>query len=357
MATVMAALSAPRKEKPSSDGCPLPSASRPAWFRKLAFVIGVAFCLTPWASPPVALTLGMLLALSIENPYPQIGKAISRKLLQTCVVLLGFSMNLHEVLQAGLKGAIFAAGTIAATLLLGYLVGKTLKIGRNVSTLISAGTAICGGSAIAAVGSVIGAAEGEMTVAIGTVFLLNAIALFIFPPLGHALHLTVPQFGTWAGVAIHDISSVVGAASRYDPSNLATLQMATAVKLSRTLWIIPMAFLAAWAFQERTAVTPATDHPTDAVSPGTRAFSHAPWFIGLFMLASLVRSFIPAVEHAVPIISHVARTGMTLTLFLIGAGLSMKALKTVGVAPLVQGIILWIFISLASLAVVAGLVQ
>lgn len=334
--------------------------SEPHWFRKTAFIVAAAFCLTPWASPPIALTLGMILAIALENPYPQIGKKFSRKLLQACVVLLGFSMNLHEVLRAGVKGAVFAAATIAATFLLGYLAGRVLKIERKISTLIAAGTAICGGSAIAAVGSVIGAAEGEMSVAIGTVFLLNAVALYIFPPLGHALHLSLQQFGTWAGIAIHDISSVVGAASRYDLSSLAPLQVATAVKLSRTLWIIPIALLAAWAFKEgATGAAPvaANDPSASAAKGRAGVLAHIPWFIGLFILASLARSFIPAVEHTIPTISYVARTGMTLTLFLIGAGLSVKTLKAVGVAPLIQGMILWAFISASSLAAVMGLIQ
>lgn len=186
--------SANRRERKPNYSLSLPA-------RQALFLIAGAFCLSPWASPPISLGLGMLLALTYENPYHQISKLAAKHLLQACVVFLGFGMNLVVVLQAGKSGMLFAVGSIAGTLTLGYVAGKWLKINRKTSALISAGTAICGGSAIAAVGSVIGAAEGEITVAMGTVFLLNAVALYIFPILGHALGLTQTQFGTWCGVA------------------------------------------------------------------------------------------------------------------------------------------------------------
>ena len=203
---------------------PTPSTVRwspPLGARQTLFLCAAAFCLTPWASPPIALTLGALLALTHENPFASLGKALSGRLLQVCVVMLGFGMDLPVVLRAGANGAGFAALTIATTLALGWWLGRVLGILPKTSALISAGTAICGGSAIAAVGSVIGVAEGEITVAMGTVFILNAVALYLFPVMGHALHLSQVQFGTWAGVAIHDISSVVGAASHYGLSALA----------------------------------------------------------------------------------------------------------------------------------------
>lgn len=196
----------------------------------LLFLGAAGSSLTEWVSPPFALTLGMVVALSVENPFPRTSQRISKMLLQACVVMLGFGMNLATVLVAGTSGMLFAAGSIASTFLLGYQLGKWLKIPLNASVLICAGTAICGGSAIAAVSSVIAAAESEISIAIATVFLLNAAALYIFPPLGHSLHLTPTQFGTWAGVAIHDISSVVGAASHFGNG---ALDIATAVKLSR----------------------------------------------------------------------------------------------------------------------------
>ena len=317
--------------------------------RQTLFFGAAAFCLTPWASPPIALTLGAFLALTHENPFAHLGKALSGRLLQVCVVLLGFGMDLPVVLKAGANGAGFAALTIAATLALGWWLGKLLGIRPKTSALISAGTAICGGSAIAAVGSVIGVAEGEITVAMGTVFILNAVALYLFPMLGHALHLSQSQFGTWAGVAIHDISSVVGAASHY---GLSALQTATAVKLSRALWIIPVAFGAAYTFQPRADAA----GNTAAAAPAEKPKVKIPWFVGFFLLASVLRSYVPGVAHAAPVLSHAATTGLTLTLFLIGAGLSARTLRSVGWRPLLQGLVLWVFISVASLGIIMRLV-
>ena len=332
--------------------------------RQALFITAAAFCLTPWASPPIALALGMFLALTHENPYHHIGKHTAKLLLQACVVFLGFGMNLAVVLAAGKSGMLFAVGSIAGTLTLGYFAGKWLKINAKTSALISAGTAICGGSAIAAVGSVIGAAEGEMTVAMGTVFLLNAVALYAFPILGHALGLSQGQFGTWCGVAIHDISSVVGASARY---GLPALQTATAVKLSRALWIVPVAVAAALAFRRQSPGTaPAR---TGGFADTTVGFDPAqtplkaqgkiqvPWFIGLFLLASVARSFVPGVASASPALSHLATVGLTLTLFLIGAGISQKTLKTVGWKPMAQGIFLWLAISAGSLFVILHVVR
>ena len=313
--------------------------------RQALFVCAAAFCLTPWASPPVALTLGAALALTHENPFAHLGKKVSATLLQVCVVLLGFGMDLPVVLRAGASGAGFAAVTIAATLGLGWWLGRVLGILPKTSALISAGTAICGGSAIAAVGSVIGVAEGEITVAMGTVFILNAVALYLFPLLGHAMHLSQEQFGTWAGVAIHDISSVVGAASHY---GLSALQTATAVKLSRALWIIPVAFGAACAFRPGKTASVNENSLAPVARPGVKV----PWFVGFFLLASVLRSYVPGVAAAAPALSHAATVGLTLTLFLIGAGLSARTLRQVGWRPLLQGVLLWVFISVASLGIV-----
>ena len=321
-----------------------PRRSSSLGLRQTLFIAATAFCLTPWASPPIALTLGAVLALTHENPFAHLGKAVSSRLLQVCVVLLGFGMDLPVVLKAGANGAGFAALTIAATLALGWWLGKALGILPKTSALISAGTAICGGSAIAAVGSVIGVAEGEITVAMGTVFILNAVALYLFPVIGHALHLSQVQFGTWAGVAIHDISSVVGAASHY---GLSALQTATAVKLSRALWIIPVAFGAAYAFR------PSKDSAgEEGASPAEKPSVKVPWFVGFFLLASVLRSYVPGVAAAAPALSHTATVGLTLTLFLIGAGLSARTLRSVGWRPLLQGVVLWIFISVASLGII-----
>jgi uncharacterized integral membrane protein (TIGR00698 family) len=313
--------------------------------RQTIFIVATALCLTPWVSPPVALAMGSVLALTHENPFAHLGKKVSAKLLQICVVFLGFGMDLPVVLRTGIHGAALAAATIATTLGLGWALGKRLAIDRKVSALISAGTAICGGSAIAAVGSVIGVGEGEISVAMGTVFILNAAALYVFPVVGHALGLTQAQFGTWAGIAIHDISSVVGASAHY---GLDALQTGTAIKLSRALWIIPVSLAAATVFQSRRARRQAvTDH-----KPTVRL----PWFIGFFLLASVARSFVPGMAGISLILGRVATTGLTLTLFLIGAGLSMKTLRAVGWRPFLQGILLWLFISVVSLVVIVRFV-
>ncbi|MEH2392571.1 MAG: putative sulfate exporter family transporter [Nostoc sp.] len=313
-------------------------------YRKIVFLLAAGFCLTPWASPPIALMLGIFLALTHENPFHRISRPAAKYLLEASVIMLGFGMNLAVVLKAGASGALFAVGSISATFILGYFLGKWLKIPIIASALISAGTAICGGSAIAAVSSVINAAESEISVAMETVFVLNAVALFVFPPLGHALHLTQAQFGTWSGIAIHDISSVVGAASHYGQSALYT---ATAVKLSRALWIVPISAAASYVFQRQQAKS----------GKSVIHKPQIPWFIGFFILASVVRTFIPEVASWSPVVTHVSEAGLTLTLFLIGAGLSQRMLKAVGWKPMLQGVVLWIFISATSLGVIVLVVH
>lgn len=310
-------------------------------WRRALFAAAALFCFTPWASSPIALALGAILALTVANPFAAAGRRFSGVLLKTCVILLGFGMDLPVVLRAGLQGAGFAAASIALTLLLGAWLGHLLGLGRKVSALISSGTAICGGSAIAAVGGVIGVAEGEMAVALGTVFILNAVGLYLFPLCGWALEMSQTQFGLWTAIAIHDVSSVVGASSQFGQE---ALQVATTVKLSRALWIIPVAAAAAWIFR-----------PAPGAATGSKpasASASIPWFIGLFFLASVARSLVPGVAELSPALVNFAKTGMTLTLFLIGAGLSVATLKQVGWKPLVQGVALWIAISVGSLWVI-----
>jgi uncharacterized integral membrane protein (TIGR00698 family) len=282
-------------------------------------------------APGIALGIGLGIALAVGNPWPKQTAKLSKTLLQICVVLLGFGMDLGTVLDAGRKGFLLALVTIAATLALGAAVGRILGVDRTTSALVSVGTAICGGSAIAAVGSVIGAAPAEMAVAIGTIFVLNAIALYLFPVLGHLIGLDPSQFGLWAGVAIHDVSSVVGAATAYDP---AALPIATAVKLSRALWIAPLTLIAA-------RVLPSAR--PDAPSPPL------PWFIGAFLVASACRSLVPALAVVAPAIGLVAKAGLALVLFLIGTSLSLSSLRAVGWRPLAQGVTLWLFVSAAAL--------
>jgi uncharacterized integral membrane protein (TIGR00698 family) len=288
------------------------------------FFILAAFCLTPWASPPIALASGLALALTIGNPFAARTSKIARYLLQASVVGLGFGMNLREVAAAGRSGFLFTLATITGTLLLGFLVGRALHVERRVTHLISSGTAICGGSAIAAVGPVIDARSEEMSVSLATVFILNSIALFIFPPIGHAAGLTQTQFGVWSAIAIHDTSSVVGAAAKFGDE---ALRIATTVKLTRALWIVPLTLGTAFAFRKSARVT-------------------IPWFILWFLVASLIRTY---TEGPYDVVVRVARAGLTLTLFLIGAGLSRASIRAVGVRPLLLGVVLWIVISAVSL--------
>ncbi len=250
-------------------------ATAPGHFAKVAALVVAATGLILGASPPTALVAGILFALLIGHPFAHWNHHVTKWLLQICVVLLGFGMNLPAVLRLGLNGSLFAATTIGATLLLGWWVGRRLALDRKTTMLISAGTAICGGSAIAAVSSVIAASEAEIAVSIGTIFLLNAVALYIFPLAGHLLHLSQAQFGLWAGVAIHDISSVVGAGMSYGPD---ALQTATAVKLSRTLWIVPLTLAIAFGLGRRARAGAGAE----GSRRGKKFKIAVPWFIGVF---------------------------------------------------------------------------
>jgi uncharacterized integral membrane protein (TIGR00698 family) len=296
--------------------------------RIVVFIAFLVFCVTPWASPPIALALGLALALTLGHPYPARNSKATKLLLQISVVLLGFGMNLQKVIEAGRTGILFTIVTIIGTLLLGFLLGRALGISRTTAHLISSGTAICGGSAIAAVGPVVNASDEEMSVSLGTVFILNSIALFAFPMIGHRLGLTQPQFGVWAAIAIHDTSSVVGAAAKYGAD---ALQIATTIKLTRALWIVPLTLATAFFFKR------------------TSAKIAIPWFILWFVVASVIRTYVAAPAEVWSTLTMLARIGLTITLFLIGAGLSRKSIAAVGARPLILGVVLWIVISCVSL--------
>jgi uncharacterized integral membrane protein (TIGR00698 family) len=310
------------------------------FWQKAVFVLLILFCLSPYGSPPVALAVGLVLAFSMGNLFPQLSGKPTRLILQASVVLLGFGMNLSTVYKAGREGILFTIATIFGTLLLGYFVGKRLNVNSKTSALISSGTAICGGSAIAAVAPAIEAGAEEMSVSLGTVFVLNSIALFLFPVIGHALNLTQNQFGIWSAIAIHDTSSVVGASQTYGAEALA---IATTVKLARALWIAPVAFLFAYIYRKKDGEK--------------RAKLAIPWFILLFLLTTIVRTYAPStVQPSIfDALVNLAKAGMTVTLFLIGASLSRKTLRAVGVRPLLQGVVLWIVISSISLWAVFNL--
>lgn len=291
------------------------------------------------ASPPKALALGIALALSHVCRAPRWSRAAVKQLLQWSIVVLGLSMDVREVLKAGAEGLLFAAATIVGSFVLGGLLGRWLKTDGKLTTLLSAGTAICGGSAIAAVAPVIAASSAQTSVALAVVFVLNGIALYIFPPLGHALGLTQHQFGTWAAVAIHDTSSVVGAAAVYGQG---ALQTAVAVKLSRALWIAPVVLAAAWWLRRRRG-----EGDSEA-----RVKPPIPWFIGLFIIACAINGVTDVLEPFHTDIQSIGKAGMTMALFLIGLGLSRAAMAAVGWRPLVQAVVVWIVLSVVSLVVI-----
>lgn len=300
-------------------------------YSKPLFILMVALCLLPFVSPPIALFSGLFFAIVIGNPYSKQSKKISKQLLQYAVVGLGFGMNLYSSLEAGKEGIVFTVVSVIGVMLLGMWLTRRMKIEDKTGYLISAGTAICGGSAIAAVSPVLKAKEHDISVALGTVFILNAIALFIFPPIGHWLDMTQQQFGTWAAIAIHDTSSVVGAGEVYGAQ---ALQVATTVKLTRALWIIPLALVTSYIFK-------AKDQKISI-----------PWFILFFVLAMIVNTFVPLPAALTNVISFISKKALTVTLFLIGSGLSLSVIKEVGIKPLLLGVGLWVVIGVSSLLVI-----
>ncbi len=297
---------------------------------RVLFFIGLLCAASGFASPPVALAMGLVFGLLFAHPYGREAARFSKVLLQASVVGLGFGMDLHAVVRAGRSGFLYTLLSIAFAMVVGMALGRLLKVERVPAYLISTGTAICGGSAIAAVGPITGASDEQMAVSLGTVFVLNSVALLTFPAIGTVLKLTQTQFGLWAALAIHDTSSVVGAAAKY---GALALQIGTTVKLARALWIVPLAL-------------------------GTALIKHAkariqwPWFIALFCLAAVCNTYLPAGAPWYGFLSKIAKIGLTMTLYLIGTGLSVATLKTVGHRPLLQGVILWIVVSIGSLCLI-----
>jgi uncharacterized integral membrane protein (TIGR00698 family) len=297
---------------------------------RILFFVGLILAASGFISPPFALLAGLIFGLTTQHPYPNANKYLVKYLLQGSVVLLGFGMNLHEVIYAGRAGFLYTAIGIALAMIIGLGFGYLLKVSKKAAFLISAGTAICGGSAIAAVGPIIAASEEEMAVSLGAVFILNSVALFIFPLVGYGLHLTQSQFGLWAALAIHDTSSVVGAAAKYGPSALA---IATTIKLTRALWILPLSLLTAAMLKSKARI-------------------QWPWFILLFCLAALMNSWLPAFHATFGVLTYSGKIGLTITLLLIGTGLNRQTMRLVGARPLLQGLILWITVGVGSLALI-----
>ena len=297
---------------------------------KNVFFVGLIVAASGLLSPPLALVAGLAYGLTFVHPYHLDAKRLSKFLLQASVVGLGFGMNLEQVLRVGRSGFVYTAASITFAMLLGWGLGKLFAVRNRISFLISAGTAICGGSAIAAVAPIANASEEEIAVSLGTVFLLNSVALVAFPAIGTLLHMTQTQFGLWSALAIHDTSSVVGASAKFGAVALA---VGTTVKLARALWIVPVSV-------------------GTSLAQKSRARIHWPWFILLFCLAAVANTYVPAFAPAYPHLKQLGIIGLTVTLFLIGTGISKQTLREVGVRPLLQGILLWIVVAAGSLMLI-----
>jgi len=301
---------------------------------KVLFIICMVLCILGYVSSPVALVGGFLFSYFLGHPFLTLNSKAVNWLLKIAVVGLGFGMNLKETLAAGQDGFLLTVFSISTTLILGYFLGRLLKMNKKSSHLISSGTAICGGSAIAAVSPVINASEKDISISLGVIFLLNSIALIVFPPLGHLLDLNQHQFGLWCAIAIHDTSSVVGAAYTFGEE---ALKVATTVKLARALWIIPLSLLSVFLFK------------------GKGKSVKVPYFIFLFILAIILNSYLPIPEILTTGITSISKSLLVLTLFLIGAGLSMDKIKSAGWKPMIFGFSLWVFISVSAILVILAL--
>ena len=302
-----------------------------ATVQQLIFVVLLLFCTTVVVTSPIALLLGLVVANLFGHPFLKLNHKATNYLLQFSVVGLGFGMNVHSAISAGKEGFLFTVFSILTTLVLGTFLGKWFKTEKKTSHLISCGTAICGGSAIAAIAPVIKSNERQTSIALGVIFILNSVALFIFPAVGHWLDLTQKEFGLWCAIAIHDTSSVVGAATKCGPE---ALQVATTVKLARALWIIPVAMITSFILKNKSEKI------------------KIPYFIGLFILAMIINTYLPEMELIGRQLVSVAKIGLTVTLFLIGAGLNRTVLQSVGLKPLAQGVLLWTFIAVITLLLI-----
>lgn len=325
--------------------------------------LGQAAWVAGWVSSPVALAVGFVFAMLFGKAFPDFNKTMSKKLLQYSVIGLGFGMNVDKALASGSEGMMFTIVSVFGTLALGWLFGrKLLGVDSQTSYLLSSGTAICGGSAIAAVGPIIKARAESMSVALGVVFILNAIALFVFPIIGDALSMTMKQFGMWAAIAIHDTSSVVGAGAAYDQMHpelvasqgVSALEVATTIKLTRALWIVILAIVTPFFFRKSLTAT--------ADGQSKPWYSSVPRFIVWFIVAILFNTYILSNasilgDNAAAMgaqfsgaVNKLAKHLITLSLFFIGASLTRETLRSVGLRPLVQGVLLWASISCVSLA-------
>jgi uncharacterized integral membrane protein (TIGR00698 family) len=297
---------------------------------KNIFFVGLILAASGFVSPPIALLGGLIYGFTLTHPFHVESKRLAKFLLQASVVVLGFGMNLHDVVHAGRSGFLYSALSITFAMVIGLGLGHLMRVGKKPAFLICAGTAICGGSAIAAVGPIAEANEEDMAVALGSVFILNSAALFLFPVIGNLLHMNQAQFGLWSALAIHDTSSVVGATAKFGPTALA---VGTTIKLARALWIVPLSVIT-------------------AVTLKSKARIQWPWFILFFCLAVLLNTLLPAWNDAFGVLNHLGRSGLTVTLFLIGTGLNRNTLRRTGLRPLLQGLTLWLIVGSGTLALI-----
>ncbi len=304
-------------------------------YRQIIFIIVLAVCFANWMSAPLALLAGIIIAFTIGHPFIHLHHIAPKILLQIAVVGLGFGMNFYSAMEAGKQGVIITFCSVSAVMLIGLAIGIFFGLNRNIRVLISAGTAICGGSAIAAISPAIKAKEEEISVSLATVFILNAVGLLLFPVIGHWLEMDEHTFGFWTAIAIHDTSSVAGAGQTYGPE---ALQTALTVKIIRTLWLVPLIFVITLSRKK------------------TSKKMTIPWFIFGFVAAMMINTYVPVVSQLTFMLSVFAKKLLIITLFLIGASLSRKNLKQVGFRPLLFGIILWILIAVVSLFVVRAVV-
>lgn len=293
---------------------------------KLYYIIPIC-CLFPFSSAPLALFIGILLAIFYKGEEVVKTGKLTKYLLQASIVCMGFSMSVHDVVQTGKTGFMITVVSVAVTMVCGIILGRFLQVQKNTTMLISGGTAICGGSAIAAIAPVLGAKNNEISFSLAVIFVLNAVGLFIFPVIGHLLEMDQTHFGYWAAIAIHDTSSVVGACSAYGEQ---ALQVGTTVKLTRTLWIIPLALCIAFFNKNKASKI------------------NIPWFIFLFVVAIIIGNYIPGMAETNDHLSWLGKKGMMVSLFFIGTSINMKEVKETGVNTFLLGIILWIIIAVLS---------